>query len=162
MAKRGDTTYPYAYIALSDMQADRTKLAGRNIRRNGFLVGTARAADATTQKGYIFPLKVSFELKYIDDDPYRVLVFAETFAILSASSNLTFGMRIAEELELHSTIVVPESITIPIADTGNTTEPGGQEVSVALILETYGGFVRDVSAVNSNRPVIAIDFDMKE
>lgn len=158
LAKRGHNTYPYAYMALSDMQADRSRLAGRTIRRNGVLLGTAGATHATTHKGYIFPLKVSFEFKYIDDDPYRTLYVAETFALLSIASNLTFSMLVAGELELQSTIAVPESITIPIADTGNTTEPGGQEISIALVMDTYGGFIRDVSAVSTTIPVTSYDF----
>lgn len=158
LANRGQNKYPYAYMSMSDMQADRQRLAGRSIRRHGFLTGSQNNTFSTVQKGYIFPVKVSFELKYIDDDPYRILYIAENFAIWSSASNLTFSMKI-QDLELQTTMTIPESVTIPIADTGNTNEPGGQELSIPIIMDTYCGFVRDVSSVSSNSPIISYNFN---
>lgn len=156
LAKAGKDNFPYTYIQLADMSGVKDQAPNKTIQRHGHRVGLLGATRATTKKAFVFPVNVSFELKYTDNDPRRVLKIAEAFVILSEIGGLSFNMNIGG-FELEFRLDIPENVTIPLADVGNVSAPGGQEVSLQFILHTYAGFFRDVSSVNSDRPIRSYD-----
>ena len=154
MKNQGNTAYPYAWLAPSDAQIVKDQVSNRATQAYGMRMGGYGATRNTSRVGFLFPVRLGFELKYTDDDAMRMMRMVETFLLLSAVNRLTFDIRFANSMTLNTRIEIPDSTTIPIADTGDTTKPGGSEVSVALIIHTYAGFVRDVSSVYAADPTI--------
>lgn len=151
--RKGNGEYPYAYIQLSDLAIYKDRNPNKNVQRHGYRVGMTGAARATIAKGYLFPIRVGFEVKYIDNDPYRVLIIAEAMAILSGIGGMNFSVKLDDNQSLDVVLEIPDTIPIPVSDTGNTESPAGQEVSLAVVMSTYAGFFRQVAAVNSDRAV---------
>ncbi len=149
--------YPYAYLSLSEMTAVKDHGPNKLIRRHGFRMGTTESTRATSKKGYIFPVVVQISLHYLDNDPIRVLKMAEALIILGQIGPLAFSLLIGEEgMDLDISMEIPETATIPIAETENIHAPDSQELEIPLIVHTYAGFFRDVSAVNSSHPILSI------
>lgn len=151
-----DDTYPYAWLVPSDAQATRDLVNNRNTARVGMRMGTVGATRNTAAVGFLFPVKLGFELKYTDSDAKRLYGMIETFLILSAMTNLNFDVKFANQLVLNNRIEIPDNLTIPIADTGDTTKPGGGEVSIQFIFHTWAGFFRDVASVYAADPQIGV------
>lgn len=148
--------YPYGYLSLSELTAVKDHAPNKNIRRHGWRMGTAGATRATVRKGYVFPVLVQISLHYLDNDPIRTLRMSEALIILGQIGPLTFSMSIGEGTDLDIQVEIPETATIPIAETENPHSPDAQEIEVPLIIHTYAGFFRDVAAVNSDRPTIEV------
>ncbi len=149
--------FPYAYLVLNEVQAVKELQPNKVVKRLGYRMGTTDASRATSSKGYIFPVKASLELKYTDSDPLRVIKVAEALMILGQIGALFFELRVGDDVEamqLSVRMEIPESVSIPLADTGNTTAPGAMEVSLSFVMNAYAGFFRDVSAVNSTSPIV--------
>lgn len=157
---RGKTEYPYAYLSLSELTAMRDQGNSRVVQRTGMRVGSFGATRATSRKAYIFPITVGIELKYIDNDPYRLLIMAESMLLLGQISGIAFEVKFSENFKIQVRIEVPTNTTIPLADTSNVQEPSGSEVSLPLIIHTYAGFFREVSAVNSSNPMVDMQIIM--
>lgn len=149
--------FPYAYLVLNEVQAVKELQPNKVVRRLGYRMGTTDATLSTSSKGYIFPVKASLELKYTDSDPLRVIKVAEALMILGQIGALTFELRVgddAEAMKLSVRMEIPESVSIPMADTSLTSAPGAMEVSLSFVMHAYAGFFRDVSAVNSTSPIV--------
>jgi hypothetical protein len=149
--------FPYGYLSLSELTAVKDHAPNKNIKRHGWRMGTEGATRATTKKGYLFPVVVQISLHYLDNDPIRVLRMAEALVILAQIGPLVFSLNIGDGVELEIMVEIPEGATIPIAETENSHCPDAQEIEVALVIHTYAGFFRDVSAVNSDRPSVSIE-----
>lgn len=154
LKNKGNTSYPYAYLRPSDAEAVRDQGNARATQRYGLRTGTYGATRNTSRVGFIFPVRLGMELVYVDDDALRMYRMTETFLILAAINMLNFDIRFANQLVLNTRIQIPENTTIPLADTGDTTKPGGMELTLSLIIHTYAGFFRDVSSVYAADPMI--------
>ena len=153
--------FPYAYLSMSELIGVKDQTNNRVMQKIG-MPGRGGAQRATTRKGYLFPINVGIELKYIDDKPERAILMAETLVILSQIGGLSFEIKISEDIVFDVRIEVPENMSIPLADTGNTQSPSAIEVSAQLIIHTYSGFFRNVAAVNSGNPIIDMQIEMKD
>ena len=155
-------SFPYSYLVLNELQAVKDIQPNKVVRRLGYRVGMVGATRATTSKGFLFPVRASLELKYTDSDPIRVIRLAEAMMILGQVGSLFFELVVGkddeaqgiEALRLESRLEIPDSITIPVADSGLPSAPGALEVTLSFVLHTYSGFFRDVSAVNSLAPIV--------
>lgn len=156
-----DIKFPYAYISLSEIIGVKDQNSNRNIQRLG-IPSRSGAMKATTRKGYLFPINVGMELKYIDDKPERAMVMAETFVILSMIGGLSFRLTVSEDISFDVRIEVPENLSIPLADTSSTQSPSGIELSAQLVIHTYSGFFRNVAAVNSGNPILDMQIEMND
>jgi hypothetical protein len=161
MKNRGETTYPYSYMSLSELSGVRDNVPTRTMQRFGARVGNYGATKATSRKAFMFPVTLGLDFKYVDNDPYRVITMAESLVILSQLSGFNFNMKFSDSFMLNIRLEVPESTTIPIADSNSSNEPGGMEVSLSLIVHTYAGFFREVSSVNSGNPIINYTIEMQ-
>jgi len=155
-------TYPYAYMVINELQAVKELQPGKVVRRLGYRMGTIGATRATSSKGYIFPVQASVDLKYIDNNPERVIKVAEAMLLLGQVGCLFFDLVIGSSNEedekdgmrLEVRLEIPTSVTIPVADSEVPAAPGGMEVTLSFVVNTYAGFFRDVSAVHSEHPVV--------
>jgi hypothetical protein len=120
-------------------------------------MGAAGATRATSRKAFLFPINIGLDLKYIDDDPARAMVMAESMVILSMIGGLIFNLRLSESINFDVRVEIPETVPIPLASTNNPESPGGIEVSLSLIIHTFSGFFKEVSAVNSGNATISME-----
>jgi len=144
--------YPYGYLSLSELTAVKDHIPNKNVRRHGLRMGTDGATKATARKGYLFPILVQLSLHYLDNDPVRTFRMAEALIILGQIGPLVFSMHLGDGIELEVEVEIPDSASIPIAESENTHAPNAQEIEVPLVIHTWAGFCRDVSSVNSDRP----------
>jgi hypothetical protein len=149
--------YPYSYMSLSDMTGLKDRAPNKNIRRHGWRMLSQNATRATSRKAYIFPAAVQIGLHYIDNDPIRLLRMSQAFIILGQLGNLVFQLKMGHDFELDVTVGLPDTATIPIAETENVGLPDASEIEVPLIIDTYCGFFRDVAAVNSDTPEFKVE-----
>lgn len=157
-ANDNDITYPYAWIVPTDGRMVKDQISNRAVQRYGLRTGNAGATRNTTQIGFVFPVQLGMELHFVDSDASRLMHMMEVFLILSGINRLTFDVRFRSDLILNTRIEIPDSVSIPIADTGDTTKPGGGELTLSLIIHTYAGFLRDVSSVYA-QPTIGINIE---
>lgn len=156
--------YPYAYLVMNEFQAVKDMQPNKVVRRLGYRMGTIDATRATSSKGYIFPVRASIDLKYTDSDPYRTLKIAEAMMILGQAGALFFELLVGSQgdeaekagsgMRLEVRVEIPESVAIPISDSSLPSAPGAMEVTLPLVLHSYAGFFRNVSAVNSTSPTV--------
>jgi hypothetical protein len=154
MKESGDDKFPYAWLEPSDGQTVRDQMNLRAIQRTGIRVGTYGATRNTSRAGFIFPIRLGMAFKYVDNDPIRMYRMLETFLVLSGINMLNFDTRFANQLVLNTRIEIPDNATIPIADTGDTTKPGGSEMELPLVIHTHCGFFYDMSSVFASDPII--------
>jgi hypothetical protein len=152
-------TFPYAYIELADLTAIKDQYPNKTVKRHGYRMSTFGATKATTKKAYIFPVTMSLSLKYVDNDPYRVVNMIEAMCVIGQIGGLRFFLQVGGEMEFVVNIDIPESTTLPIATAEDEHAPGAQEISMDLLMHTYIGFFRDVSAVNSDAPSVSFSFE---
>lgn len=156
------TAYPYAYMSMSELIGVRDQGSNKYTQRHGIRMGAAGATRATSRKAFLFPINIGLDLKYIDDDPSRTIVMAESMVILSQIGGLSFSLTLGEAIDFDVRVEIPESVPIPISSTTNTESPGGIEVSLSLIIHTYSGFFKEVAAVNSDRATINMEIELED
>jgi hypothetical protein len=122
----------------------------------------AGATKYTSRKAYMFPINAGMSLKYIDDDPVRCMVMAESMVILSMIGGLTFSLTLGESLNFDVRVEIPETVPIPISSTTNLESPGAMEVELSLVIHTYSGFFKNVEAVTSDRPKVQMTIELEE
>lgn len=149
--------YPYSYISMSELTGVKDRVPGKNVKRMGYRSGVDQATKATARKAFVFPVLVQLSLHYLDNDPLRTLRMAEALVILTQIGYMTFTLKSGNGNTMEVYVEIPDSATIPIAETENTHAPGSQEIEVPLVIHTWAGFFRDVSAVNSDRPNISFN-----
>ncbi len=161
MSKDENTQYPYAWVVPSDAQAVRDGVNARAVARYGQRTGNFGATRNTTRVARVFPVNLGLELHYVTGDPMAMLAAVEMFLIFSATTNLNFDLKFGRDFFLNTRIEIPDSASIPLADTSDTTKPGGGELTLNLIVHTYAGFFTDVSSVYNKDPVVGY-YDKRE
>lgn len=149
--------YPYAYMSMSELIGVRDQSNNKHAQRCGIRMGAAGATLATSRKAFLFPINIGLDLKYIDDDPMRAIVMAESMVILSMIGGLTFNLKLSESINFDVRVEIPETVPIPLGSTNNPESPGGIEVTLSLVIHTFSGFFKEVAAVNSSSPTISME-----
>lgn len=157
LARKGDTSYPYSYLSISELIGVRDQNSNKFVQRHGIRMGAEGATRATSRKAYLFPINVGMELKYIDSDPTRCFLMAESMVILSMLGGLQFELLVGDTVRFLVRVEIPETTAIPISAYGSTESPDASELSLTLVIHTYAGFLKDVSAVNSGNPIISVN-----
>lgn len=147
----GNITYPYAYMNMSELIGVKDQNANRVIQRHGIRAGLDGSTRATSRKAYMFPINVGMDLKYVDSDPSRTITMAESMVILSMIGGIQFEIVLSDAIRFLVRVEVPENVAIPIGNNGSTESPSASEISLSLVIHTYAGFFREVSAVNSGK-----------
>jgi hypothetical protein len=154
LMRKDETQYPYSYLNMSELIGIRDQQSNKVMQRFGIRAGMNGATRATSRKAFMFPINVGMELKYIDSDPLRIITMAESLVLLSIIGGLQFEIGLSDGIRFLVRVEIPESTSIPISSGESTESPGGSEITLSLIIHTYAGFFRDVSAVNSSSPTI--------
>ena len=157
--------YPYAWLSMSELIGKRDQSNNKHAQRMGLRIGggidmAAGSTKYTSRKAYLFPIEVGMSLKYVDDDPARAMVMAESMVILSMIGGLNFSLTLSETLNFDVRVEIPETVPIPLSSTTNAEAPGGIEVELSLIIHTYSGFFKNVEAVTSDRPTLQMTIDL--
>ncbi len=160
LLRKGSTAYPYSYLSISELIGLRDQNSNKHIQRHGIRMGAEGATRATSRKAYLFPINIGMELKYLDSDPTRTFLMAESMVILSMLGGLQFELLIGESIRFLVRVEIPETTAIPIGSYGSTESPEASELTLSLVIHTYAGFMRDVSAVNSGRPILSVSIVM--
>lgn len=160
-ANQGMNVFPYAYLAPSDMQVNKEAQGSpRAMQRTGWRVGTFGASRNISNVGFMVPMRVGLELHYFHSDADALLRTGEMFVILSSMNNLNFDVKFGNNTDtpfiLNTRIEIPDNMSIPIADTGDTTKPGGGELVVPVVVHTYAGFFKKTSALYHADPIIGL------
>jgi hypothetical protein len=147
--------YPYAYGIINSVAATRDQQNNYAVRKNGQHVfnGTDKAQ---TSKAFLFPMDIGVEFHYVNSDLNAILRVAQSLAILSAVNGLHFVIKVGGTLEFSVRIEIPLETAINIQEEQNSQQPGGSEVTCGIILHTFIGFMRSVSAVNGSKPVLHV------
>ena len=154
-----NVAFPYSYISLSEIQGVKDQANNKIIRKVGYDVGFDAVTKATTRKAYIFPVTISLDFKYVDNDPYRCLRICEALVILSQMDAIYYDIVLSEQFRFHCRLELPDTEPIPLADTQNAQAPSGMEVSATFILHTFCGIFRDVAAVSSDTPKYSLKIE---
>lgn len=159
--------YPYCYLSMSELIGVRDQANNRHAQRAGLRIGggknmAAGATKYTSRKAHMFPINVGMSLKYVDDDPVRAMVMAESMVILSMIGGLTFSLTLSETLQFDVRVEIPESIPIPLASVMSTESPGGIEIELSLIIHTQSGYFQNVEAVTHDRPNISMTIELED
>jgi hypothetical protein len=145
--------YPYGYLTMSGMTSIKDQNSTKAIKRHGFRAGMTDVTKLTTKKGFVFPVMFAITLNYLDNDPTRLLKMAEALMILGQIGPLAFDLILEEDMKLGVRVSLPDNATIPIGESENEQSPGAQKLEVELIVNCWAGFFKDVSSVNSDRPI---------
>ena len=82
-------------------------------------------------------------------------LISQALALLTGSSSFTFDITLGKGgIKYSNKIGFIDGVSIPLAETNSPNAPGGIEITLPLVFETYTGFVRDVAAVNSSTPTV--------
>jgi hypothetical protein len=159
--------YPYSWLSMSELIGVKDQSNNKHAQRRGLRLGggidmAAGATKYTSRKAYLFPINVGMTMKYVDDDPVRAMVMAESMVILSMLGGLTFSLTLSETLSFDVRVEIPESVPIPLATNTSTESPGGIEVELSLIIHTYSGFFKNVEAVTSDRPTVNMTIELED
>lgn len=144
--RKNHLEYPHAYLVITELIGVRDQNNTRNIQRLGIIGSVDNALKATSSKGFIFPVNVAVELHYSDNDPMRVLIMAEALAMLSMMGGLSFSMSCGG-IEYTVRLEIPDSTSIPLGSAESSNAPDATEMSINIVMHTYAGFFKDVSAV---------------
>lgn len=161
MSNEDNTVFPYGYLAPSDMQVNKEAQGNpRAMQRTGWRVGAFGASRNISNVGFIVPMRMGLELHYLHNDADSLLRIGEMFVMLSSMNNLNFDVKFGNDKEkpfiLNTRIEIPDNMSIPIADTGDTTKPGGGELVIPLVLHTYAGFFKKMSSLYNADPIIGM------
>lgn len=154
-------SYPFAFLKVQELALDRDHMPVKNIRRHGLRIGTDGSTFSTSMKAYVFPMHLSVELTIDDDDPNRVFILSQALTMLGAASAANFNIRLGADFIYNSKIEFPESYTIAPGEVNNPAIPGAMEIVSTFILNTHGGFLRDVAAVNGPSPAITFNIESR-
>jgi len=144
--KSNQVTYPLYWLEPSDAKALRDRQNNHAVRKYGMRMDTLSMTKHKSFVSYVFPIQMGWTLKYVESDPVKAMMMAETFLILSMINKLGFRLSVGS-FETDVMITIPEDVTIPISDTSDYTKPGGIELAINLILETKTGFFKQVDTV---------------
>lgn len=160
LQRKGTTAYPYSYLSMSELIGIRDQGSNKFVQRHGIRMAADGATRSTSRKAFLFPINVGMELKYIDSDPTRCFLMAESMVILSMLGGLQFELLIGDTVRFLVRVEIPETTAIPITSYSSAESPDASEISLSLVIHTYAGFLKDVSAVNSGKPTLNINILM--
>lgn len=147
--------YPYCYLVLN---------AGSfiNDQQNNAAVskeGTAYAnvgQRVTTSKAYTFPTSWDLEFHYINSDIKQTLLIMQLLLMLSSIGGHRFDIKTTDYLSLGARLEIPANFPIPLSQFEDAQNPGAIDLSCNMILHCHIGFIKNVAAVNSNKPIIEV------
>lgn len=151
-------SYPISYALISEVAGIRDRLNNFAVKKHGIRFNRV-GERATSKKGYLFSITIGLELHYIDSDPQRVLLLAQSLAILSSIGGLDFQIDIGDMYSIAVRLEIPPSTTISIQDEQDPSMPGANDITTQFVMHTQTGFFKDVSAVNGNPPIMNITLE---
>lgn len=142
--------YPRSYLALTSFEVQRDRRNNLAMKASG-LTNSHRSANNETgnyiKKAKTYPVKMSFEFHYFDSDMDRSIFFVENLAALIASNSFCFTLVIQEKFEHQLRIFFDDSITIPLLQYSNDTDPNSIEITTNLYVDTFVGIIEDGARV---------------
>lgn len=138
--------YPRSYLSLTSFEIQRDRrnsMAVKTLGVSNSLRGANNETGNYLKKAKVFPVKLSMEFHYFDSDMDRTIFFVENLATLIAANSLNFILQIQDKFEHHVRIVFDDSLSIPVLQYSNDTDPNSIEISCNLTVDTFIGIIED-------------------
>lgn len=142
--RKGKAQFPYGWLNVQELRAWKENASGHNIARHGWFNPNSDVTNSTTTKGYLWPVALGVELHAVYDDPEQALTVAEALMILSMTNGFNFKINLSPGMTVMVRCEVPDTISIPLAETDNQSNPDGIELTLGLVLYTWVGFFKSV------------------
>ena len=153
--QNSDLRFPYSYLVLNSFAALTDHQNNFAVKKHGQSLPVFDSNNFTS-KAYFFPFDVGTEFHYITDDPDKLFSQSLALGILSASGGIAFRIAVGEKLQVNVRLEIPLETPITTQEEQSANLPEAHELTTNIILHTYFGFVREVSAVTSGSPVLNI------
>jgi hypothetical protein len=147
-----DTRYPYAYMALSQLQQPKDRQPVKNLRRQslGFVTDDS---NSTVSKFFGFPVILTMELHFVTNDILQAVQFATKALTLLQSGSLSFNVE-SEHFGWRVDISTDsDTISFPKADKDNEADPEAFDMSCSIIVSGYTGVIKEVPKINNSGKV---------
>lgn len=163
LIRRADTKgeplkFPWSYFKIQSLAGVREYTNNFAIRKHGVRL-TRIGERATSTKGYVFPIKLGLEFHYIDTDPTRLLLMAQTLVLLSSTGGLKFVIDVGDSYSFTVGLEIPLDTTIEIEEEQSPQAPEATDLVVSIVMSSEIGFFRDVSAVNGKETKLRVTME---
>jgi hypothetical protein len=138
-------SYPYSWIMLQELRAFKDIASGKNIARHGWFTSGSGATQTTTEKHYMWPVAIGTEVHVVHDDPLEIMRVAERMVITSMTDALNFSIEVLPGVKTMVRAEVPDTVSIPLAETDNAANPDSNEIVLQIALYSWIGFSKDVN-----------------
>ena len=141
-------TYPRSYVSLTSFEVMRDRTNGRSMRTGGIAAKKAELNNATgnyLKSAKVFPVKIGLELHHFDSDMNRAIFMVENLATISAMGGFSFSVAIQDRFEYQAKVTFEDSISLPIVELSNDSDPGSIELTLPFSVETYVGKIEDIA-----------------
>lgn len=157
----GDVKYPYGYIQLTSLSVTRDRMNNKATRRHGMVNGIDTVSRSSIAKAFLFPVKLNADFHYVVGDPIQLMKSLETLAILTMTGSLTCRLTLGGDTAINFdvSITLPDDMSIPTAESGGSTNPGGNDITLGIVIDAFAGFVRNVATVNSTTPEMVFNVE---
>ena len=153
--QNSDLRFPYNYLVVNSFAALSDQQNNFATRKHGQAIPRYESHNFTS-KAYFFPFDLGCELHYITDNPDVLFSTVITAGILSSSGGIAFRIAVGEKLQVNVRLELPTEETITIQEEQSGTLPEAHELTANIIVHTHFGFVREVSAMTTQSPVMNI------
>lgn len=147
--------FPYCQLLVNNFAATTDQQNNFATRKHGQTIPRFESNNFAA-KAFFFPFDIGTELHYITDDPNDLLSTIMAAGVLSASGGIAFRITAGEKFQVNVRLEIPPDNAITAQEEQSATLPEAHEMTAGIILHTYIGFIRDVSAVTSSVPVLNV------
>jgi hypothetical protein len=141
-------SYPYSYVMIQDLRAQKDTANGHSVARNGWVVPNSDVTSSTTVKSYMWPVALGTELHVIENKPAAIMKMAEQMIVLSMTNALNFSIELMPGVKTMVRAEIPDTVSIPLSEADNTSNPGASEITLAIALYSWIGFAQDVNRIS--------------
>lgn len=151
-------SYPRSYILFGGIEILKDRQNNMAARTGGYAAVKAaqgRAGNAVAVSS-VFPIRVSFEYHYFDNDEARLIEMVEKMALMCAAGTASYQITIRGSHLHQAKLQFDSSIEIPQLDLSLDINPESAELVARFTVDTFVGSVYDV-ARNMN---LAVDGEL--
>ena len=145
----GYAKYPRAYISMGALEVQRDRINNRAARTAGVVSSKNLDVNDSTsnyiKSAKVFPVKISLELHYFENDMDRLLEAIENIAVISALRTFTIPITVHDTFDFQANCEIDDNITIPQIEHGNDSNPGSGELTINLTISSYVGKIEEVA-----------------
>lgn len=153
--QNSDLRFPYSYLVLQNLAATTDQQNNYAVKKHGQFIPRYESHNFAS-KAYFFPFDMGTEFHFITDDPDALLSLQIAMGILGASGGIAFRISAGEKFQVNVRLEIPPDTPINLQEEQSANLPEANELTCNIILHAHFGFIREVSAVTSQSPVMNV------